>query len=339
MNSKVRQEETPKHSKGLFSLPRACRCLLCYLWKGQHKSEERFSKLHQWQADALLLTVAWIWGSTFVLVKQTVLRFPVYAFLALRFALAAAILFLLFGRRLRLLRPRMVGAGIAIGLLLFGGYAFQTVGLQYTTASKAGFITGLSVVIVPFLSALWLKRVPERQVLLGVALSIIGLALLTLERDLTLARGDLIVLGCAFCFALHITAVSLFAPQTDALALTTVQISAVALFSSLAALTTANWKWPIPNRVFQAAVFTGVLATTLAFAIQNNVQTRTTATHTALIFATEPVFAALSGYFLAGERLTKTGLVGCGLILLGMICAEWPSSSPKTLDNHRGEIG
>nr|MBC7244480.1 DMT family transporter [Chloroflexota bacterium] len=277
----------------------------------------------------LLLIVALIWGSTFVLVKQTVLHFPVYAFLALRFALAAAILFLLFGRRLRSLYPRMLGAGIAIGLFLFGGYAFQTIGLQYTTASKAGFITGLSVVIVPFLSSLLLKRAPERQALFGVVLSTIGLALLTLEHDLTPARGDWIVLGCAFCFALHITAVSLFAPQTDALALTTVQITAVALFSSLAALATADWRWPIPSEVFQAAVFTGVLATALAFAIQNNVQTRTTATHTALIFATEPVFAALFGYFVASERLTKTSLVGCGLILLGMLCAEWQPSSRK----------
>jgi len=251
-----------------------------------------------------------------------VLHFPVYAFLSLRFALAAVMLFVLFGRRLRALHPRMFGAGMAIGLFLFGGYAFQTVGLQYTSASKAGFITGLSVVIVPCLSGLLIKRMPERQALLGVALATVGMALLTLERDLSPSRGDLIVLGCAFCFALHIMAVSLFAPRTDALALTFVQITVVAVLSGLVTLATTGWRWPVPSEVFYAAVFTGVLATGLAFAIQNNVQKWTSATHTALIFATEPVFAALFGYFLAGEHLTKAGIVGCGLILLGMIVAE-----------------
>lgn len=286
------------------------------------EQNEPLRKFRQWQADALLLVVALIWGSTFVLVRQTVLHFPVYAFLSLRFTLAAMMLFVLFGQRVRTLHPRMFGAGLAIGLFLFGGYAFQTVGLQYTSASKAGFITGLSVVIVPCLSGLLIKRMPERQALLGVTLATVGMALLTLERDLSPSRGDLIVLGCAFCFALHIMAVSLFAPQTDALALTFVQITTVAVLSGLVTLATAGWRWPVPSGVFYAALFTGVLATALAFAIQNNVQRWTSATHTALIFATEPVFAALFGYFLAGERLTKAGIIGCGLILLGMIVAE-----------------
>lgn len=321
MNSEVKQEKTSSSQS-----PYAFQCVSQAL--PQHPEIESYEqskpshKVHQWQADALLLVVALIWGSTFVLVKQTVLNFPVYAFLSLRFGLAAIMLFLLFGRRLHGLHPRMLGAGIAIGLFLFGGYAFQTIGLQYTSASKAGFITGLSVVIVPCLSALVLKRAPARQAWLGVILATAGLALLTLERDLVPSRGDLIVLGCAFCFALHITAVSLFAPQTDALALTFVQITAVAVLSGLTMLVTANWRWPVPSEVFYAAVFTGVLATALAFAIQNNVQTWTSATHTALIFATEPVFAALFGYLLAGERLTTPGIMGCGLILLGMIVAE-----------------
>jgi len=286
--------------------------------EGRHGS----SLLQQWQADALLLLVALIWGSTFVLVKQSVAHFPVYAFLCLRFALAALVLLFLSAQRLRALRLHTAGAGVAIGMLLFGGYAFQTVGLQYTTASKAGFITGLSVVIVPVLSTVLLKHMPERYALLGGVLSAVGLAVLTLERDLTPAHGDLLVLACAFCFALHITAVSKFAPQTDALALTVVQVTVVALFSGVASLTTSGWLWPIPGNIWLAAAFTGMLATALAFTIQNRMQALTTATRTALIFATEPVFAAVFGYFLAGERLTNRGLLGCSLILLGMLFAE-----------------
>lgn len=280
------------------------------------------SQPQQWQADVWLLLVALIWGSTFVLVKSAVAQYPVYAFLCLRFTLATGVLLALFGRRLPRLSPWMLLAGAAIGLFLFGGYAFQTVGLQYTSASKAGFITGLSVVFVPVLSTVLLRRMPERQALLGVVLATAGLALLTLGRDLRPAQGDLLVLGCAFCYALHIVAVSRFAPQTDALALTVVQVAVVALLSGLASLAAGKWPAPIPAPIFLAATFTGVLATALAFAVQNAVQARTTATHTALIFTTEPVFAALFGFALAGERLTAWGWVGCGLILLGMLLAE-----------------
>ncbi len=295
-------------------------------------SSDNGRRARQWQADGLLLLVTLIWGSTFVLVQQAVESWPVYAFLCLRFALATAVLCLFFGRRLRNLTPRMAAAGAVIGLFLFAGYAFQTVGLQYTSSSKAGFITGLSVVIVPVLSAFVLKRVPERQALVGVVLATIGLALLTLGHDLTPARGDLIVLGCAFCYALHITAVSRYAPQTDALALTIVQIAVVAVLSGVVAVLGGDWHSILPSGqgwgpsqtgdVLFAAVFTGVLGTALAFAVQNRVQSWTTATHTALIFAAEPVFAGLFGYWLAGDRLTTWALVGCGLILLGMVVAE-----------------
>ena len=278
--------------------------------------------MQRWQADASLLVVTLVWGSTFVWVKESVAHFPVFAFLSLRFALAALVLAVLFGRRLRRLSWRMVGAGAAVGLFLFGGYTFQTLGLRFTTASKAGFITGLSVVLVPIFAALVLRRRPEPQALLGVVLCTLGLALLTLGPDPTPARGDWIVLGCAFCFALHILAVSHFAPQTDALALTVVQVTVVALLSAGTSLATEAWPWPISQGTYAAAAFTGVLATAMAFAIQNRVQVFTTPVHTALIFASEPVFAGIFGYWLAGERLTRQGLLGCGLILVGMLVAE-----------------
>jgi len=286
------------------------------------KGRRWLSQPQQWRADVLLLLVALIWGSTFVLVKRAVAQYPVYAFLFLRFALATGVLLVLFGRHLQRLSPSMLLAGVAIGLFLFGGYAFQTVGLQYTSASNAGFITGLSVVIVPMLSTVLLRRMPEPQALLGVVLATVGLALLTMGKDLRPSHGDLIVLGCAFCYALHISAVSRFAPQTDALALTLVQVAVVAVLSGAASLAVGEWPRAIPAHIFLAAAFTGVLATALAFAIQNAVQARTTATHTALIFTTEPVFAALFGFLLAGESLAAWGWVGCGLILLGMLLAE-----------------
>jgi len=315
MNSRVERQRNPS------GRPRTGR-----INSSRHEWRKGLPGSRQLQADALLLVVALIWGSTFVLVKRTVAQFPVYAFLSLRFALAAVVLLLLFGRRLQGFGRRELWAGASIGLFLFGGYAFQTLGLQYTTASKAGFITGLSVVMVPVFSALLLRRVADRRALLGVVCSTIGLALLTLEGDLRPAYGDWLVLACAFCFALHIISVGAFAPHMDALALTIVQVVVVALLSGAMSLVTESRSWSIPGSVGPAAVFTGVLGTAFAFATQNSVQTWTTATHTALIFATEPVFAAVFGYLWAGERLTQWGTVGCGLILLGMLFAELRSS-------------
>ena len=289
------------------------------------------------RADGLLVLITLIWGSTFLLVQRTVQSYPVFSFLCLRFVLASGVLLMLLGKRLRFLSPRMWAAGVAIGFFLFGGYALQTLGLLYTTSSKAGFITGLSVVIVPGLSATLLRRMPERAALLGVLLSTVGLALLTLGRDLRPTLGDVLVLGCAFCFALHIVAVSHFAPQTDALALTVVQVAAVAVFSGLAATLLGEWQLPQPS-VLGAAAFTGVLATALAFAVQNSVQSWTTATHTALIFATEPVFAGIFGYWLADERLSGKAVIGCIFILLGMLVAELRAPAPQGSTTRGGEL-
>jgi len=285
------------------------------------------SRRRQLTADGLLLLVTAVWGGTFVMVKDAIRTYPVYQFLALRFSLATLVLLVVSGGRLRNLGWRGWGAGALIGVVLFAGYALQTIGLQYTSASKAGLITGLSVVMVPVLQSLMARQKAGFAVWAGVAMATAGLALLTLATvdGLSFARGDLIVLGCALAFALHIIAVSVFAPRTDALALTFVQVLVVALLALGMGFTEAPWRAPA-GRVSFAAGFTGVLATAVAFAVQNSVQRYTTPTHTALLFAAEPAFAALFGVWLAGETLTPRGLVGGVLILLGTIVNEvpWP---------------
>jgi drug/metabolite transporter (DMT)-like permease len=290
-------------------------------------------------ADAALLGVTLIWGSTFVMVKNAVTGFPVFSFMALRFALAALILLPLALRRDRQLpsayrhhvapQPGLYLAPTLIGAALFAGYAFQTAGLQLTTPAKAGFITGLSVVIVPLAAALALRQPPARNAWLGVGLALIGLALLSLTRNLTIATGDLLVLGCAFSFAGHILLTGHFAPRCDPLWLTLGQIVTVALLSAAAALLfdlpgagAAALAAALRLEVIAAAAFTGILATSLAFGVQTLAQRFTTATHTALIFAAEPVFAGLFSFLLLGELLGPQQLAGCGLILAGMLAAE-----------------
>ncbi|MFQ5593863.1 MAG: DMT family transporter [Anaerolineae bacterium] len=285
----------------------------------------------QLQADAALLLVSLIWGATFVMVKQAVTLVGPLTFIGLRFTLAAMAMVVLFHRRLQAIRRRELTAGALIGVFLFSGYAFQTAGLQYTTVSKTGFITGLYVVIVPLTAWVWLRRPPGWSALAGVVLATAGLALLTLKMGerVAIEYGDLLVLAGAVSFALHITSIGGYAPRMDALALATIQIAAAAVIAVSAALLVEAPAWPIDGSVWFAAAFTGVLATCVALGIQNVAQAFTTPTHTALIFATEPVFAALFGVLLAGEWLSDRAWLGCGLIVAGLVVAElWPSSSP-----------
>jgi drug/metabolite transporter (DMT)-like permease len=276
----------------------------------------------QIKADLALLLMTLIWGSTFVMVKDAVMTFPVFPFLAIRFAMATLVLLVVGFRRLRSLNWRKLAAGVGVGLLLFAGYSFQTIGLRYTSASKAGFITGLSVVIVPLLSMLFWKHKPTIAALLGVLLATAGLAALTLNERFTIGYGDLVVLGCAFSYALHIISIGLFAPRIDPIALSIVQIATVTVACTAATFITGVG-WPAPTgQVWFAAGFTGTFATALAFGVQTSAQRFTTSTHTALIFVAEPVFAAVFGVLLAGDVLTGRVLAGGILIVVGMIISE-----------------
>jgi drug/metabolite transporter (DMT)-like permease len=227
----------------------------------------------------------------------------------------------------------ILAAPLLMGLALFAGYALQTFGLRLTTPAKAGFITGLSVVIVPVVSTLLLRQRLSRGVWLGVGLATAGLALLSLQvadpirvadpvrTGLTVSPGDLLVLGCAVAFACQILLTGRFAPHWDPLLLTFGQIVVVAVIAGLAALLLESTPAP-GGAVLFAAAFTGILATSLAFGIQTVAQRFTSPTRTALVFSTEPVFAALFSFLLIGEVLGPRQLVGCALILAGMITAE-----------------
>lgn len=284
-----------------------------------------------WPADLLLLLVTAIWGGTFVMVQDAVAVYPVFAFLALRFSLASLVFLPVLAQRQRHsramqpaswpVRMRSILPGLLIGFMLFAGYAFQTYGLRWTTPAKAGFITGLSVVFVPLGSALFLRERPSRAAWIGVGLATAGLALLSLNEDLTVAFGDLLVLGCAIAFAIHVLLVGHFAPRMSPLNLAAIQITTVAVLAFGVGAFVGGIPLPTGSVVF-AVVFTGLLATALAFGAQTLAQRFTSPTHTALIFATEPVFAALFSFLLIGEQLTLRALAGCGLILAGMVAAE-----------------
>lgn len=285
----------------------------------------KLNKTH-W-ADLSLLLVTLVWGSTFVIVKWAVEDLPPLPFLTIRFALAFVSLLPFLWFQKTHINKGTILRGVATGVFLFSGYAWQTLGLQYTTASNAGFITGLSVVFVPALVTITTRKLPSPSLILGVLCALVGLTFLSLGDSFQLNNGDLMILICALSFALHIFFVGRYAPHTNATVLASVQILTVSVLSGFFSLLLPQPSIHFSSTAWFALLVTAIPATSLAFFVQTKMQQFTTPTHTALIFSMEPVFAAISAFFLAGELLTPKGFLGAGLVLTGMLIAEFRSKS------------
>ncbi len=269
---------------------------------------------------ALVLVTA-VWGLTFVQVKDAVAIYPLFAFLAVRFAIASLVLAAPAAPRLRTLGRSGWIAGLALGLLLAAGYALQTAGLERTTVSSAGFITGLYVVFTPLLGLLLFRTRVGAAVWLGVGLSVAGLALLS-GVGAGDSVGDLLVLAGSAAYSLQIALMERYAPRYDPIAFT--QAEMLAAFGGFAVVAVALGQVEVPRgwTVWSALLVTGIFASALGFLIQTWAQRSTSATRTALVFAMEPVFAGFFGFWLAGDRLGAVGWAGCGLIMAGILVAE-----------------
>lgn len=274
-------------------------------------------------ANLSLLAITLVWGATFVVVKRATEDLPVFPFLTLRFGLAfLTLLPFVWTQRADLTRSSLY-KGLGIGSILFLGYASQTVGLQYTSASNAGFITGLSVVLVSILVALTTRKLPRPSLVVGIMSATLGLALLTLGKNLSLNSGDLILLICALSFALQIYLVGRYAPSENPTILAAGQILAVSVLSGISSFFFPHGPLNFTSNVWFGILLTAIPATSIAYVVQMKMQQFTTPTHTALIFSAEPVFSAVFAFFLAGEILTPRGLAGAALVLSGMLFAEF----------------
>jgi drug/metabolite transporter (DMT)-like permease len=269
---------------------------------------------------ALVLVTA-VWGVTFVQIKDALELYPLFAFLAVRFAIAVATLAVPVGARLRTLGMRGLFAGASLGALLAAGYGLQTAGLQRTTVSAAGFVTGMYVVLTPVFALALFRIRAGLAVWVGVGLAVAGLGMLS-GISAGSPSGDLLVLAAAALYALQIALMERFAPRYDPLAFTTVEMAAA--FVGFAAIAVAAGQVHVPRgwTVWGALLVTGVFASALAYLVQAWAQQRTSANRTALVFALEPVFAGIFGYALAGDRLGALGWTGCAVILSGIAVAE-----------------
>ncbi|MGB3683634.1 MAG: DMT family transporter [Rubrobacteraceae bacterium] len=266
----------------------------------------------------MLVGVTAVWGWTFVVVQDAIDAYSVLGFLALRFLLAGAVL-------APFLAPRMTRrtllAGLGIGLVLAAGYLFQTLGLLYTTPTNSGLITGLFVVFAPLTAWAFFKVGIPRPALLAILLSLSGMVLLTIQSASLGRVGDALTVLCAVGIGAHIALLSRYAPNHDPGALALAQMASMGLLFAIL--------WPVfdtvqapPREVWFAILLTGIVASAGAYYVQTIVQQRISAARAAIILTMEPVFAAIFGYGLAGDRLSPIQLAGAALILSALFVGE-----------------
>jgi drug/metabolite transporter (DMT)-like permease len=273
-------------------------------------------------AELGLVGIAAVWGLTFVMVQDAIEELPTMAFLAYRFIPAALLVGLIFRRRLRELSPAGWRAGVLMGVFLTAGYAFQTLGLEETTASNAGFITGLFVVFTPLMAALVLRERIARIAWAAAAVSALGLYLLSGSGGEFELRGDGLVLLCALAFSAHILVTAHAVGEHDVGALLFVQLALCGLVCLAIAGAAGQLEPPEGATVWSALLVTSLVASALGFFVQTYAQRHAPPARTALILASEPAFAGLFGYLLADERLTLVSWLGALLILAAIVAVE-----------------
>ena len=290
------------------------------------------------KAHILLILITLIWGSNFVVIKNALADISPLFFNAVRMSLAAVVLAVIFYRELPRLTGGAVRSGCLVGIFLFIGNELQTSGLKYTTPSKSAFLTGVSVVLVPVLLSVFWKRGINRLTSIGVVLAFAGLYLLTVPASVgaglnlrSMNHGDLLTLGAAVVFAFHIIFIEHATKNHSWQQITVVQVTVTALLMIITASSSHYFAEKIfvvwSPRVLWGIGITGFLSLALAFAIQAWAQQFTPATHTALIFTLEPVFAWLTSFIFLGERLGLRSGVGAACILAGLLISEEKASA------------
>ncbi len=281
------------------------------------------------QADLALAFCSLIWGVTFVVVKNALAESSPFVFLAVRFSIATVVMAVLQFRVITRIETQEVFAGMRLAFFMFAGYCFQTAGLQYTTASNSGFVTGSSVVLVPLLLAVFWGRRLTNWIYLGAFAALIGLYFLTVPAEglRYLNRGDVLTFVAAGFYAVHIILVGEYTQEHSVRALSLIQVAGCGLMAwpLTGAAAVIHWQ---PARfsgrweLWLAVIICAVFATAVAFTVQLWGQQYTSPGHAAILFALEPVFAVITSYVVLRERLSARAMKGAGLVVAGIVVAE-----------------
>ena len=282
------------------------------------------------KTDLLMLIAAAIWGFAFVAQRQGMETMGPFLFNGVRFligvvALSPVVWYLSKkpqqSHKAEVSAKKLILAGTVAGLLLFGGISCQQVGLQYTTAGKAGFITGLYIFFVPLIG-LFLGQRTGSGTWLGATIALFGLYLLSIKEDFTIAEGDLLQLICAVFFAAHVLVIGYLAKRMDTLKLALVQYLVCGVISLLIAIAIEMISWDMIIATAIPLLYAGVMSTGIAYTLQVVAQQHAHSSHAAIILSLEGAFAVLGGWLLLDEHLPARGLLGCALMLTGMFLSQ-----------------
>lgn len=275
------------------------------------------------KADLVLILVTVIWGAGFPVTKFALQTITPMYIISLRFIIAGSVLSIIFYKRLKDIDRSIIKPALILALLLFATYIFQTIGMQYTTASKAGFFIGLAVILVPFFSFLYLKTKIRTKILISTFLAAVGLFLLSFDGGSNSFNiGDFLMILSANCCAWHLIVSSKFIKKHDAILLSLLHMIFVAVFGTIAAVSFETFPRNISIISFGSLLFMGVLCTAFGFLAQIVALKYTTPTREAIIFTMEPVFGAVTSWILLNERLGVKGIMGGVLIVFAMLLSE-----------------
>ena len=286
--------------------------------------------LRHYRADALMLITALIWGSTFVAQRLGMDHIGPFLYTGLRFAIGAITLLPLIwllrkpvqanGGPSRLSRPMLLGS-LVLGLVLTLGINLQQIGLMFTTVTNSGFITGLYVILVPVFG-LFIGMRTHKGTWAGAVMALVGMVLLSVTAEFTVARGDWLQLVGACFWAVHVLLVGALASRYDPILVSFIQFLVCAVVSLTLAVALEPINFAAIAQALPAILYGGILAVGVAFTLQVVAQKDAITSHAAIILSLEAVFAALAGWLILGETLTPRGLLGCALMLAGMLTAQ-----------------
>lgn len=285
---------------------------------------KNIKKISSLQADSILLLVAFMWGSGFVVTKNTLKSMAPMHIMFLRFLLATVIAAIIFRKHLKEITKTDVKYGLLMALFLSTGFTFQTIGLQYTTVGKQAFITGTNVVMVPFMYWFISKTKPAMNNVIAAALTFLGIGLLTLDfnNHIYMNKGDIYTLICAVFFAVHVALTGHFVKDRNPFAINIIQLGFCTIFFLIASIVMDGTSINITKNGLMSVLYLGIFTTMLCFSMQTFAQKFTLPTHAAIILSLESVFGSLLGVLILKENFTPFMVIGCITIFLAIITAE-----------------
>lgn len=275
----------------------------------------------QLQANFLIVLVALFWGSTYFLTKMAVAELEPFNLTALRFGTAFIITALFFFKRIRKTDRTVIKYSIILGVLAVIAVLSMTFGVQYTTASNAGFLISLSVVMIPLISVVVLKKRIKAKLLLSVILATVGIVCLTLNEQLTINKGDILCILCATSFAVQVLIMERIPKSADSVAIGALQLGITAVVNFILSFFLENFTVPSDLKVWGVIVILGVFCTAFCYIIQIYALKNTSAIQAGIILSLEPVFSAIFAYIFLGELLSKQGYIGAILLFISVILA------------------